>query len=189
LVILGTTFAIVDQKLEKVDIPELIGSALKEPQNKHSSDEKVQRFFVVGDFGDPETKENIDHMTDIMDHLAETQEYDFIASVGDNLYPNGIESMDDLKSVDSVMEFFQKSNTKDIPMYLTLGNHDCYADYQNEIKYGEVNEQWNMESDYYVKKFPLKDDPSKSLVLLMANSCLLACKTEFKDDGENGGTD
>lgn len=163
----------------------LIEFELKHKQSKHSSNEDVQRFFVVGDFGDLDSKENIDHMTNIMDHLSEKQTYDFIATVGDNLYPNGIESMDNLENISSVMEFFQKSNTKDLPMYLTLGNHDCYVDYQNEIKYSEVNEQWNMESDYYEKRFPLKDDPSKSFVLLMANSCLLACKTKFKGEGVN----
>lgn len=39
-----------------------------------------------------------------------------------------------------------------------------------------------MESDYYKLKFELKDGSGKSLVLLMANSCLLDCMTDFSSN-------
>lgn len=147
---------------------------------------KVHRFFVVGDFGDTSSYKDLDYVTDIMDSVSSSQKYDFIATVGDNVYENGIENMKKLDDANKIMGAFKKPNVKDIPMYLTLGNHDCYSDYKNEIKYSEYDDQWNMEDDYYELKFPLKDDSSKYLVLLMSNSCLLSCKTSFS---ENGKTD
>lgn len=142
--------------------------------NTHSSDEQVQRFFAIGDFGDYDTKENIDAMTDIMNGLAQDKEYDFITTMGDNFYPDGITSMDDLKIPNKIMGYFKKDGIKDLKMFPTLGNHDCFSDIENEILYSQVDSQWEMESDYYELKYPLKDDPSKYLVLLMTNTCKLA---------------
>ncbi|CAI2372687.1 unnamed protein product [Moneuplotes crassus] len=143
------------------------------------SKEQVQKFFMVGDFGDYKHKENIDGMTDIMSQLAAQDTYDFILTVGDNFYPDGIESMDDLDLPDNIMSFFQKDNIRDLKMFPILGNHDCFSDYYNQILYSDYNKQWEMESDYYELKYNLKDDPSKYLVILMTNTCLLACNTSF----------
>ncbi|CAI2372856.1 unnamed protein product [Moneuplotes crassus] len=153
----------------------------------HSSKEQVQRFFAIGDFGDYKSKENIDAMTDIMNKLAAKDQYDFITTMGDNFYPNGIESMNDLDLPDKIMSFFQKGNIRNLKMFPTLGNHDCFSDYYNQVLYSDYNKQWEMESDYYELKYNLKDDPSKYLVMLMTNTCLLACNTAFKlEPGENG---
>jgi len=60
-------------------------------------------------------------------------------------------------------------------MYVTLGNHDCYSDYNNEIAYSKVNHQWILGSDYYDLVIPLEDDPSQNMVNLVLNGCSLAC--------------
>lgn len=60
-------------------------------------------------------------------------------------------------------------------MYVSLGNHDCYSDYRNEIAYSKANPQWLMSSDYYDLVIPLEDDPSKNLVNLVLNGCSLSC--------------
>ncbi|CAI2372801.1 unnamed protein product [Moneuplotes crassus] len=139
------------------------------------ADDDFTRFFVVGDFGDLDNLSGVDNMTNIMSELASEKPFHFVTTVGDNFYPKGIETMDDLQNANKVMSYFQKADIKDIKIYPTLGNHDCYSDYTNEVKFSEFNSQWRMESDYYELKEPLKDDPSKYVVILMSNSCLLMC--------------
>ena len=75
----------------------------------------------------------------------------------------------------------KKPNIANLPMYVTLGNHDWYSDFNNEVRYREFDKQWQMDSDYYIKKIPLKDNPQKYLALLMSNSCLLSWMVSFKE--------
>ena len=176
--------ASIEEKFKLVDdsSAQSANLLLKQTQTSNLDEDSISRFFVIGDFGDLETYSDLEHVTNIMENLSSNQNFDFIATVGDNVYENGIESMKKLDDVNKIMKSFKKPHIKNTPMYLTLGNHDCYSDYENEIKYHDYDKQWNMESDYYKLKFPLKDDPNKYLVLLMANSCLLDCLTEFKDN-------
>ena len=120
-----------------------------------------------------------------MDKQAKESKVDFMLTVGDNLYENGIESMTDLTAINKVMSYFQSPNLKNLPMYVTLGNHDCYTDYKNELTYSTINNQWKLPYDYYDLKVPLADSPNKFLVVLVLNPCTLAC---FKlDNNANKG--
>lgn len=180
LLIASLTATSVQNFLLDPDTKYISDRQIKEPQN--GDEIPVERFFVIGDFGDVENSEHLDFMTNVMDQLAGEEEFSFITTVGDNVYPSGIEDIKDLKVADEIMSYFQKPNLKDLKMYPTLGNHDCYIDYSNEIKYSQFNDQWEMPSDYYELRRPLKDDPSKSMVILMSNSCLLTCyNLEEKD--------
>ena len=140
--------------------------------NKHfefSTENGISKFFIIGDFGDLKTKENINYMTNIMNYLAKKDTHDFIITTGDNFYPSGIKNINDLKKTNKVMDYFQKSSIKNLKMFPILGNKDCESNYSNEIAFSDFNSQWEMKSDYFEMKFPLKDDPSKSMVLLMTN--------------------
>jgi len=139
----------------------------------------IDKFFVIGDFGYLKHPEGLENMTNIMNYLNAEKDHDLIITGGDNFYPSGIESIDDLEDVDEVMTYFDKKNIKDLQLYATLGNNDCEVDYKNEILYQDFNDKWNMPNDYYEMKFPLKDNPEKFLVLLMCNSALLTCKSSF----------
>jgi len=176
LVLLVSTSA--SQTKKEGPVQHLLKSLLA---NDEVSIDSVKRFFIVGDFGDLTAREDLDQVTDAMNKLASKNKYDFIATVGDNVYENGIESMDKLDDVKDIMTYFKKPNIKKMPMFLTLGNHDWVSDIQNSIDFSKVDEQWNMDEDFYELKYPLKDDPSKSFVLLMANSCKLACLNDVKD--------
>lgn len=71
----------------------------------------AQTFFVVGDFGDlgdqgRADKNYFDHVTTAMDTTAKTTGVDFMLSVGDNIYENGIESPNDYSYADKIMTYF-----------------------------------------------------------------------------------
>lgn len=84
----------------------------------------MHRFFVIGDFGYLQHFSYLDHVTDIMSQISSEEKYDFIATVGDNVYDNGIVDIKKRDDVDKIMSAFKKPALKDLPMYLTLGNHD-----------------------------------------------------------------
>ena len=100
-------------------------------KNIFSNKDSIHRFFIIGDFGDTETYENLDYVTDTMSKISSDNKIDFIATVGDNMYENGIEDIEDLDNVNKVMKAFKKPNVENLPMYLTLGNHDCYSNFGN----------------------------------------------------------
>ena len=73
------------------------------------------------------------------------------------------------------MSYFDKPNLAELDLYVTLGNHDCYEDFQFELDYAQVNSKWILPYDYYEIVVPLEDDPTQNLVIIVTNPCLLAC--------------
>jgi predicted MPP superfamily phosphohydrolase len=68
---------------------------------------------------------------------------DIIILLGDNFYPNGIKSINDIN--------WEKFNNLNIPIatYSVLGNHDYLGNINAQIEYKLNN--WNMDSNYYKK--------------------------------------
>ena len=87
------------------------------------------------------------------------------------------------------MTAFKKSALKNILIYPSLGNHDCYSDYFNELKFSKYDYQWRLEEEFYAKVTPLKDNPDKQFVNLMLNSCKTICPpgNPFKGDDDECG--
>ena len=137
--------------------------------------DNILRFFVIGDFGFYYHYRQVSSVTDSMNDLATKNHYDHIITVGDNIYEKGIEDINNRWKAWLVMSVFKKSALKNILIYPTLGNHDCYVDMYNEVKYSKYDYQWRLESDYYVKVTSLKDDPNKQFVNLMLNSWKILC--------------
>ena len=125
-ILLTFAYAAIEQKIKLIDdIQDSAASELVKIQPPVDLGlDTISKFFVVGDFGDIETYSNLEHVTDVMNQLSSNEKYDFIATVGDNVYEKGIESMSKLDTVNKIMNSFKKSHIKDTPMYLTLGNHD-----------------------------------------------------------------
>lgn len=66
----------------------------------------------------------------------EKEHFDFILTTGDNFYPQGIESIDNLTIPNQIMSYFKELK---LPIFPTLGNHDCYSNFENEIEYSNLN--------------------------------------------------
>lgn len=75
-----------------------------------------------------------------------TQLCQFVALLGDNIYPSGVESADDPQ----LQEKFEKPY-KDLNLrfYAALGNHDYRGNIQGEIDYTKKSKKWVMPSRYY----------------------------------------
>lgn len=138
------------------------------------------RFGVIGDFGDlgdiGRAKKNYwGKVSNAMNKFAQYNPFDFLMTVGDNVYPNGIEKDGDYSQMDAILSHLKKPYLKDLEVYATLGNHDCYSDYRREIQYttDQNGQTWQLPSEFYDLSIPVGD--GKEMGILMLNSCTLTC--------------
>ncbi len=122
-----------------VDIPE----GLMKLENR----EKALHFFVVGDWG-REGKEGQQEVADMMDLAGYVVKPDFIVSVGDNFYPDGVSGVNDPQFQNSYELVYTGKNLF-CPWYLALGNHDYIGDPEAQIAYAKMSNRWNMPARYY----------------------------------------
>jgi len=81
---------------------------------------------------------------------------------GDNIYPHGCSSIDDIQFIEKFQKPYEKIN---LPFYLCLGNHDygtMISNFsQNEINYTyspkNTGRKWNIPSKWYTQSFPYCD--------------------------------
>jgi hypothetical protein len=86
--------------------------------------------------------------------LCAAQGCDFVVLLGDNFYPNGIDSNDDPQWKTAFVEPYAPVNA---PFYAVLGNHDCGGDgagsdlprCDTELAYATVNPKWHMPARHY----------------------------------------
>jgi len=126
------------------------------------NNDDVVRFFVIGDYGELSSYFSIIETTSLMNKMAGDKNFSHIITAGDNFYSDGITNINYRFKPWFVTSLFRQGYIEKLPIYPTLGNHDCHVDYRNEILYSDYNAQWNMESDYYELITPLKDVQGKS---------------------------
>jgi len=81
---------------------------------------------------------------------------DFVLGLGDNIYPNGVESINDNKFKDQ-FENPYSILPKNIDFYMTLGNHDYRNRIAPQINYTLRSSRWNMPGRYYQFTKKIKD--------------------------------
>ena len=78
--------------------------------------------------------------------------------VGDNIYPDGCQTIDDEQFNTKFRDPYQKIN---LPFYLCLGNHDYHLNPQVQIDYTfskyNLDKKWNMPRKWYLQSFPFCD--------------------------------
>ncbi len=121
-------------------------------------------FVVLGDFGrvgdyyQKEVARELGHATVAMDA-------EFIVSVGDNFYPNGVQSTTDYHWISSFESIYTDPSLY-TDWYVALGNHDYRGNVQAQIDYTNISRRWQMPSRYYSKTFEL-DNGEKLLLVVM----------------------
>lgn len=124
-------------------------------------------FLLMGDFGRYGQFYQKEVATQ-MGKAAATVDSEFVIAVGDNFYPNGVQSTTDyswIASYENVYTAYSLQNN----WYVVLGNHDYHGNIQAQIDYSKISRRWHMPSTYYKKEFEL-DDGNKVLVLFMDTS-------------------
>lgn len=133
-------------------------------QEKYSFPKKSFTFVVIGDWG---RNGNEDQMKSVnaLANVVEESDAEFVVSTGDNFYPVGVQSIDDIQWINS-FETPYKAHPLHIPWYVILGNHDYRGNVQAQIDYMKRSRRWNMPARYYTKKHLLEDATPKTEVQL-----------------------
>lgn len=121
-------------------------------------------FIVLGDFGRVGNYYQKDVARE-MGHATVALEAEFIVSVGDNFYPNGVQSTQDYHWLSSYEAIYTDPSLY-TDWYVALGNHDYRGNVQAQIDYSNISRRWNMPSRYYSKTFEL-DNGDKLLMVVM----------------------
>lgn len=112
-------------------------------------------FLLVGDWG----RHGRHHQGFVADQMARTAQAinsQFVISVGDNFYENGVESVSDPQWQSSFEEVY-KDAALQTPWHVILGNHDYRGNVQAQLDYTKQSSRWRMPDRYYMDVVTLPD--------------------------------
>lgn len=113
---------------------------------------RIIRFVALGDGG--EGNDTQFQVADAMKSVCDIQGCDFALYLGDNIYYDGPESVDDIQFEDKFELPYAELN---FPFYVVLGNHDYGGNGSGvefwkdsyEVEYTLHSEKWTMPDNYY----------------------------------------
>jgi tartrate-resistant acid phosphatase type 5 len=129
------------------------------------SKQEVLRFIVLGDWGTPGAKGQ-KLVAQQMDKVAANVDIDFIATTGDNFYMKGVQSIDDPLWENSFENIYSLPNIKDIPWYVSLGNHDHMGNLYAQIDYAKEHTNWILPDTYYSKVLKINENSDLRILFL-----------------------
>ncbi len=111
------------------------------------------RFMVIGDMGTGQAGQR--EVAAAMTKRAKADGLDFILSLGDNFYEEGVASPDD-PQWKTKFEDIYSARSLHVPYYATLGNHDHRGNAQAQVEYSFRSDRWKMPAKYYTfdRKLP-----------------------------------
>ena len=104
-------------------------------------------FCFVGDTGHVNEIQK-----DVADALADS-ECNAIWHTGDIIYPDGISSKDDPRFITNFLQPFNKVFNKEIPFFLTLGNHDYKKEPKSYLEIAKNNSLIVYPNNYYSNRY------------------------------------
>jgi predicted phosphodiesterase len=110
-------------------------TTLLKPSNllAFQTEKNLLRFAVIGDWGSGDRGEY--EMAKKMFEVHQSTPFEFVLTVGDNIYPNGSAEYFN-KKFEIPFESFIKAN---VPFFATLGNHDVEQGRQAQVSYPLFN--------------------------------------------------
>lgn len=123
-------------------------------------------FLAIGDFGRHGAFTQKEVARD-MGTVAEILDLNFTVSVGDNFYPNGVQSTQDYQWFSSFENVYTHHLLHE-PWFVALGNHDYEGNVQAQIDYTAVSRRWEMPSRYFERL--IKISKGKYLQLLVIDT-------------------
>ncbi len=121
----------------------LEGTAESEP-SQNPPPVATASFVAFGDWGSGD--ENQEAVAAAIGGYCGIQPCEFVLTLGDNFYDEGVESVDDPLWEEVYRDVY---GSLGLPFYAVLGNHDTKGNIQAQIDYSEVDSSWHMPAAYY----------------------------------------
>jgi tartrate-resistant acid phosphatase type 5 len=132
-------------------------------------------FLMIGDWGrngEPDQAAVAKQMGIIGDETSAQ----FVISVGDNFYENGVKSVTD-KQWQSSFEHVYTAPSLQVPWCSILGNHDYHGNCDAQIEYSKISKRWRMPARYFTRTEVI--DEKNSVDFFYLDTTPMA---ELKDD-------
>lgn len=123
------------------------------------SETSAIQFIVIGDWGDGGSEAQR-QVAESMEVLATKHRIDFVVTTGDNIYPHGVNGVDDTLWDQQFVDVYSSQNLQQLNWYAVLGNHDYHGDYESQIGYQAINPRWRLPSTYYQKSWSIGAESS-----------------------------
>lgn len=110
----------------------------------YAKDKKSFGFLAFGDAG--LGNQNQKEMALVMRDFCKTSTCDFVALLGDNVYPTGVQSVSDPQWETKVEAPYREL---EFPFFPVFGNHDYLGNIQAQIDYSENHPKWKFSDRFY----------------------------------------
>jgi tartrate-resistant acid phosphatase type 5 len=144
-------------------------------------------FLVIGDWG----RDGAGYQTAVATQmaLAATRVHaDFVVSVGDNFYEEGVQKPTDNQFKTSFVDIY-KAPSLQIPWYVAIGNHDYHGNVQAQIDYSALDPRWHMPARYFTIMRKVDDSTSLELFFLDTSPFVTQYRTEVAYKAHVAGID
>ena len=112
-------------------------------------------FIAMGDWG-RQGEFNQRAVAAQMANVARRLDAAFILALGDNFYPNGVQSVNDPQWRTSFEDVYS-AHALHVDWYVALGNHDYDGNPQAQVDYSQISRRWRLPARYYAFREKVAD--------------------------------
>jgi len=150
-------------------------------------DEKTIRFYVLGDWGgqSPAPHTTVAQLVcaNLTEDMGKDKRPQFIVSTGDQFYEWGVKNAEDPRFKTTFEDVYNYGKDKDVPWYMTQGNHDWYGNGTAQVGYSQISKRWVQPALAYSASYDAH--PNGPSVDLISIDTIVLCGNTFKETDDD----